>query len=174
MRAIEITAFGPPEVLQETLRPHPVPGLEVAGTLAAGDAVDLDRASLALGDRVCALVAGGGYAELCTAPLGQCLPVPPGLSFVEAASLPETFFTVWSNVFDRAALQPGETLLVHGGSSAIGVAAIQLGKAFGATVLAGGRVRPVIAAVFPAAQAARAHALMEANEHTGKIVLDWT
>jgi NADPH2:quinone reductase len=91
---------------------------------------------LQLGDRVCALVAGGGYAELCTAPIAQCLPVPTGLSDVEAASLPETFFTVWSNVFDRGRLQPGETLLVHGGTSGIGVTAIQLGKAFGATVIA--------------------------------------
>ena len=86
-------------------------------------------AGFKLGDRVCALVAGGGYAELCVAPVGQCLPVPEGLSDVEAASLPETFFTVWSNVFDRARLQPGETLLVQGGTSGIGVTAIQLAKA---------------------------------------------
>ena len=81
-----------------------------------------------VGDRVCALVAGGGYAELCVAPVGQCLPVPAGLSDIEAASLPETFFTVWSNVFDRGRLQPGETLLVQGGTSGIGVTAIQLGE----------------------------------------------
>ncbi len=93
-------------------------------------------AGLNLGDRVCALVAGGGYAELCVAPIGQCLPVPAGLSDIEAASLPETFFTVWSNVFDRAGLQPGETLLVQGGTSGIGVTAIQLAKAWGATVIA--------------------------------------
>ena len=92
-------------------------------------------AGFKLGDRVCALVAGGGYAELCVAPIGQCLPVPAGLSDVEAASLPETFFTVWSNVFDRARLQPGETLLVQGGTSGIGVTAIQLAKAVGATVI---------------------------------------
>ncbi|MBS0317547.1 MAG: NAD(P)H-quinone oxidoreductase, partial [Proteobacteria bacterium] len=85
--------------------------------------------------RVCALVAGGGYAELCVAPVDQCLPVPKGLSDVEAAALPETFFTVWSNVFDRGRLQAGETLLVQGGSSGIGVAAIQIAKALGATVL---------------------------------------
>jgi len=85
---------------------------------------------------VCALVAGGGYAERCIVPVGQCLPVPKGLSDIEAASLPETFFTVWSNVFDRARLQPGETFLVHGGTSGIGVTAIQLAKAMGATVIA--------------------------------------
>jgi NADPH2:quinone reductase len=329
MRAIEITRFGPPEVLKETTRSDPVagpgevlvrvaasgvnrpdvlqrqggyppppgaselPGLEVAGTLVAGDAEELARAGLHLGDPVCALVAGGGYAELCAVPVGQCLPVPAGLSLVEAAALPETFFTVWTNVFNRARLQPGETLLVHGGSSGIGVTAIQLGKAFGATVLVtvgsdekcdacralgadqainyrasdfvaevkrftagrgadvildmvagdyvareigcladdgrivliavlggakaefnawellrrrltitgstlrarpvafktaiarelrervwpsitAGRIRPVIAQVFPAAQAAQAHALMESNQHIGKIVLDWT
>ena len=89
-------------------------------------------AGFGIGDRVCALVAGGGYAELCAAPVGQCLPSPAKLSDVEAASLPETFFTVWSNVFDRGRLQPGETLLVHGGSSGIGVTAIQLAKAHGA------------------------------------------
>ncbi len=93
------------------------------------------KAGFKLGDRVCALVAGGGYAELCVAPISQCLPVPEGLTDIEAASLPETFFTVWSNVFDRGRLQPGETLLVQGGASGIGVTAIQLGKAFGATVI---------------------------------------
>ena len=329
MRAIEITRFGPPEVLVETARPVPtpgpgevlvrvsasgvnrpdvlqrkggypppsgasdLPGLEVAGTLVAGDGDELARVGLKLGDPVCGLVAGGGYAELCAVPVGQCLPAPPGLSMVESAALPETFFTVWSNVFNRAGLKSGETLLVHGGSSGIGVTAIQLGKAFGATVLvtvgseekcaacrdlgadqtinyrasdfvaevmrftegrgadvildmvagdyvareigclahdgriviiavlggakagfdawellrrrltitgstlrprsaafkaaiagelrervwpliASGRIRPVIARVFPAAQAAQAHALMESNQHIGKIVLDWT
>lgn len=112
-----------------------LPGLEVAGEIVGGDPAELAAAGFELGDRVCALVAGGGYAELCTAPIGQCLPVPDGFSDVEAASLPETFFTVWSNVFDRGRLQPGETLLVQGGSSGIGVTAIQLGKAFGATVI---------------------------------------
>jgi len=112
-----------------------LPGLEVAGTIVDGDRDALAAAGLKVGDRVCALVAGGGYAQLCVAPIGQCLPVPAGLSDIEAASLPETFFTVWSNVFDRARLQPGETLLVHGGSSGIGVTAIQMAKAWGATVL---------------------------------------
>lgn len=131
-----------PDVLQRTGNyPVPagasdIPGLEVAGQIIAGDATAMAAAGLSLGDRVCALVAGGGYAELCVAPVGQCLPVPEGLSDIEAASLPETFFTVWSNVFDRAHLQPGETLLVQGGSSGIGVTAIQMAKALGATVLA--------------------------------------
>jgi NADPH2:quinone reductase len=113
-----------------------IPGLEVAGTILSGDAQALVQAGLKLGDRVCALVAGGGYAEYCVAPVAQCLPVPKGLSDVEAASLPETFFTVWSNVFDRGGLAAGETLLVQGGTSGIGVTAIQLAKAFGATVIA--------------------------------------
>ena len=95
----------------------------------------MERAGLRLGDRVCALVTGGGYAEWCVAPVEQCLPVPQGLTDIEAASLPETFFTVWSNVFDRGRLQRGETLLVQGGGSGIGVTAIQLGRAFGATVI---------------------------------------
>ena len=112
-----------------------LPGLEVAGEVAGGDAAELASAGLRLGDRVCALVAGGGYAELCVAPIGQCLPVPAGWSDVQAASLPETFFTVWSNVFERGRLQAGETLLVQGGSSGIGVTAIQLGKAFDARVI---------------------------------------
>lgn len=172
MKAIEISSYGAPEVLRETVRPDPVPGsgellirvaasgvnrpdvlqrkgfypvppgasdlpgLEVAGTIVSGDAAALAEAGLKVGDRVCALVAGGGYAELCVAPVGQCLPVPKGFSDVEAASLPETFFTVWSNVFDRARLQPGEVFLVQGGTSGIGVTAIQLAKAWGATVIA--------------------------------------
>jgi len=130
-----------PDVLQRKgLYPVPpgasdIPGLEVAGTIVDGDRDALAAAGLSIGARVCALVAGGGYAELCVAPIGQCLPSPAKLSDVEAASLPETFFTVWSNVFDRGRLQPGETLLVHGGSSGIGVTAIQMAKAWGATVL---------------------------------------
>jgi NADPH2:quinone reductase len=112
-----------------------LPGLEVAGTIASGEPGELAAAGLKVGDRVCALVAGGGYAELCAVPIPQCLPMPAGLSDVEAATLPETFFTVWSNVFDRGGLKAGETLLVQGGSSGIGVTAIQLGKAFGATVI---------------------------------------
>ena len=130
-----------PDVLQRKghYAPPPgvsdLPGLEVAGVVEAGDAEAMRQAGLRVGDRVCALVAGGGYAEWCVAPVPQCLPVPAGLSDVEAASLPETFFTVWSNVFDRARLQSGETLLVQGGSSGIGVTAIQLARARGATVI---------------------------------------
>jgi len=269
-----------------------IPGLEVAGVIESGDADALAAAGLAVGDRVCALVAGGGYAELCVAPVAQCLPVPQGLSDIEAASLPETFFTVWSNVFDRGRLQAGETLLIQGGTSGIGVTAIQMAKAAGATVIAtagsdekcaaclalgadhainyreadfsaeakrltdgkgvdvildmvagayvareveclaedgrlviiavqggtksefnaglvlrrrltitgstlrprpvafkgaiaqalkatvwpwleSGRVKPVIHSVFAAAEAAKAHALMESNQHVGKIVLTW-
>lgn len=172
MQAVEISAFGAPEVLRLTERPVPVagagevlirvrasgvnrpdvlqrsgayppppgasdlPGLEVAGVIESGDEAAMAQAGFKRGDRVCALVAGGGYAELCVAPVGQCLPVPAGFDDVQAAALPETFFTVWSNVFDRGHLQPGETLLVQGGTSGIGVTAIQLGKAFGATVIA--------------------------------------
>jgi NADPH2:quinone reductase len=110
-----------------------LPGLEIAGVIEAGD---LAGSGFAIGDAVCGLVAGGGYAEYCTVPVGQLLPVPRGLSFAEAAGLPETFFTVWSNVFDRAQLAPGETLLVQGGTSGIGVAAIQLAVALGHTVYA--------------------------------------
>ncbi len=298
---IAVTASGVnrPDVLQRKgLYPMPpgvsdLPGLEVAGTVADGAAEDLAAAGLKIGDRVCALVAGGGYAEACVAPAGQCLPVPKGLSDIEAAALPETFFTVWQNVFQNARLQRGETLLVQGGSSGIGVTAIHLAKALGANVivtagsddkcaacvaqgadhainyktqdfaaevkrLTGGRgvdvvldmvggdylpreiectaedgriaiiavqggtkatldiaavlrkrlaiigstlrprpiayktviarelreqvwplieagtVRPVIHTVFPAAQAAQAHALMESSVHVGKIVLDWS
>jgi NADPH2:quinone reductase len=269
-----------------------IPGLEVCGTLAGGDEAALAEAGFEPGDKVCALVAGGGYAEYCVAPVGQCLPVPAGLGDIEAASLPETYFTVWSNVFDRAHLQAADTLLVHGGSSGIGVTAIQLAKAADAKVivtvgsdakaaacialgadeainykshdfaaevlritegrganvildmvagdyvarelaclsddgrlviiavqggtksqldagavlrrrltvtgstlrprsvqfktaianalrervwpwLESGKVKPVIHQVFPAAEAARAHALMESNQHVGKLVLQW-
>ena len=131
-----------PDVLQRSgaYPPPPgasdLPGLEVSGVIESGDAAAMAEAGLALGDRVCALVAGGGCAEYCVAPVGQCLPVPDGFDDVQAASLPETFFTVWSNVFDRGRLQPGETLLIQGGTSGIGVTAIQLAKAFGATVMA--------------------------------------
>ena len=172
MQAVEISAFGAPEVLRLCERPMPLagagellirvsasginrpdvlqrrgaypppagasdlPGLEVAGVIEAGDADALAQAGLKLGDRVCALVAGGGYARYCVAPVGQCLPVPDGLDDVAAASLPEAFFTVWSNVFDRAGLKGGETLLIQGGTSGIGVTAIQLAKALGARVIA--------------------------------------
>ncbi len=139
--AVQASGVNRPDVLQRKgLYPMPpgvsdLPGLEIAGTVAGGAADDLAAAGLAVGDAVCALVAGGGYAEFCVAPAGQCLPVPKGLSMVEAASLPETFFTVWQNVFSIARLQPGETLLVQGGSSGIGVAAIQLAKALGSKVI---------------------------------------
>lgn len=171
MRAVEISAYGAPDVLRLTERPLPVagagellirvrasgvnrpdvlqrtgnypvppgasdiPGLEVAGVIESGDAAAMAAAGFQVGDRVCALVSGGGYAEYCVAPVDQCLPVPEGLDDVAAASLPETFFTVWSNVFDRARLQPGETLLIQGGSSGIGVTAIQMAKALGARVI---------------------------------------
>jgi NADPH2:quinone reductase len=128
-----------PDVLQR-LGHYPVPpgasdlpGLEVAGEIVDGD---LAGSALRKGDMVCALVQGGGYAEYCVAPVGQCLPIPKGLGPLEAASLPETFFTVWSNVFDRAALAAGETLLVQGGTSGIGVTAIQLAAALGHRVFA--------------------------------------
>ncbi len=110
----------------------PIIGLEVSGTIAAlGEGVDDWR----IGDAVCALTPGGGYAEYCTAPAAYCLSPPRGLSLLEAASLPENYFTVWHNVFERGRLQEGEAFLVHGGSSGIGLAAIQLAKAFGATVV---------------------------------------
>lgn len=108
-----------------------IPGLEVAGVVV-GSAGGVTWP--AVGDSVCALLAGGGYAEYAVAPAVQCLPVPDGLSLAEAAALPETFFTVWSNVFDRGGLKAGESFLVHGGSSGIGTTAIQLARAFGATV----------------------------------------
>jgi NADPH2:quinone reductase len=147
---IEVRAAGinRPDVLQRAGH-YPVPpgasdlpGLEVAGIVAAvGDGGALDHLHLTIGDPVCALVQGGGYAQYCTAPVAQCLPIPANLSMIEAASLPETFFTVWSNVFDRARLgrladgQP-ETLLVQGGTSGIGVTAIQMAKARGHRVFA--------------------------------------
>ena len=112
-----------------------IPGLEVAGVIESGDAQAMAAAGFKVGDRVCALVAGGGYAQWCVAPVGQCLPVPKGWSDTDAAGLPETFFTVWSNVFDRGRLQAGETILIQGGSSGIGVTAIQMAKAMGATVI---------------------------------------
>ena len=141
---IRVSASGinRPDVLQRTGNyPVPpgvtdIPGLEVAGVIVEGDADELLNSGLAVGQRVCALVAGGGYAEYCVAPIAQTLPVPLGLTDVEAASLPETFFTVWSNVFDRGRLQQGETFLVQGGTSGIGVTAIQLAKAMGAQVIA--------------------------------------
>ena len=168
MRAIEITEFGGPEVLQlgERERPEPgpgealirvraaginrpdimqrkglypappgasdIPGLEVAGTI---EALGPEVGNLALGDAVCALVTGGGYAEFCLAPLATIMPKPEPFSFEEAAAIPEAFFTVWSNVFDRAGFQKGETILVHGGSSGIGSTAILIVKAMGGKVI---------------------------------------
>ena len=166
MRAVEISKPGGPEVLKPVERPKPapkdgeilikvaaagvnrpdvlqrsgnyavppdasdLPGLEVAGEVAS------PGKSFKVGDKVCALVHGGGYAEYCVAPEVQALPAPKGLSLVEAASLPETFFTVWGNVFDRGRLAPGETLLVQGGTSGIGVSAIQMAAAMGNRVFA--------------------------------------
>ena len=168
MRAVEISAFGAPDVLKLIERPDPIPlagevlidvaaagvnrpdiiqrygkyppppgasdipGLEVAGRIAAlGDGVS----GFAIGDRVCALVAGGGYEERAAVPQEQVLPIPKGLTDVQAAGIPETFFTVWTNVFQRGKLQRGESILIHGGTSGIGTTAIQLAKAFGALVM---------------------------------------
>lgn len=140
---IRVSASGVnrPDILQRKgFYPAPegasdVLGLEVAGTIVAGDEAALAAAGLVMGQRVCALLAGGGYAQYCVAPIGQCLPIPEGWSDVEAASLPETLFTVWSNLVDRGRMQAGETLLIQGGSSGIGVTAIQLAKAWGVRVL---------------------------------------
>jgi NADPH2:quinone reductase len=169
MRAIEISQFGPPEVLKVVERPDPVPaageilidvaaaginrpdviqrlgkyppppgasdlpGLEVAGVVAA---LGADVGGWSVGDPICALVAGGGYAERAAVPHEQCLPIPDGLTAIQAAGIPETFFTVWTNVFERGKLKAGETILIHGGTSGIGTTAIQLAKAFGARVFA--------------------------------------
>lgn len=136
---IKVAAAGinRPDVMQRqgSYPPPPgasdIPGLEIAGKIVAlGSGVT----DLKFGDEVTALVTGGGYAEYCPAPAPQCLPIPKGLDFTQAAAMPETFFTVWSNVFDRGRLQAGESLLVHGGSSGIGTTAIQLAKAMGARV----------------------------------------
>jgi NADPH2:quinone reductase len=138
---IKVSAAGVnrPDCLQRRgLYPPPpgasdLPGLEVAGVVVAtGDNV----ASLGTGDKVCALLSGGGYAEFCTAPAPQCLPIPAGLNWVQAAALPETFFTVWTNVFERGRLARGECILIHGGASGIGTTAIQLARLFGARVFA--------------------------------------
>lgn len=162
MTAVEIINPGPDGILKPTIRPVPepgpgevlirvaaaglnrpdiiqrqgrydpppgvsdLPGLEVAGTVAGGDGE--------AGTRICALVAGGGYAEYCVAPKEQCLPIPNGLSFIDAAGIPETFFTVWRNLIDLANFREGETVLIHGGASGIGTTAIQLVKAFGGRV----------------------------------------
>ena len=169
MKAVEISHFGPPDVLKVVERPDPspaageilidvaaagvnrpdviqrlgkyppppgasdIPGLEVAGVVAA---LGADVRGWAIGDPICALVAGGGYAERAAVPHEQCLPIPRGLTAIQAAGIPETFFTVWTNVFQRGKLQAGETILIHGGTSGIGTTAIQLAKAFGARVFA--------------------------------------
>jgi NADPH2:quinone reductase len=166
MRAVEISKPGGPEVLRPVERPKPAPkdgeilikvaaagvnrpdvlqrsgnyavppdASDLPGLEVAGEVVSAGR-TFKIGDKVCALVHGGGYAEYCVAPEVQALPVPKGLSLIEAASLPETFFTVWGNVFDRGRLAPGETLLVQGGSSGIGVSAIQMAAATGHRVFA--------------------------------------
>ncbi|KIF82305.1 NAD(P)H-quinone oxidoreductase [Noviherbaspirillum autotrophicum] len=139
MIKVHAAGINRPDVLQR-LGHYPVPpgaselpGLEVAGEITDGD---LNGSGFKRGDMVCALVQGGGYAEYCAAPVRQCLPIPKGLSVNEAASLPETFFTVWSNVFDRARLAGNETLLVQGGTSGIGVTAIQMATALGHRVFA--------------------------------------
>jgi len=169
MKAVEISQFGPPDVLKIVERPDPfpaageilidvaaagvnrpdiiqrygkyppppgasdLPGLEVAGTVAA---VGADVTGWSIGDPICALLAGGGYAERAAVPHEQCLPIPKGLTAIQAAGIPETFFTVWTNVFQRGKLKAGETILIHGGTSGIGTTAIQLAKAFGARVFA--------------------------------------
>lgn len=138
---LRVRAFGinRPDILQRKgLYPPPpgasdIPGLEVCADVVGGD---LAGSALRSGQRVCALLTGGGYAEYCVAPAGQCLPVPDGLSDAEAAALPETFFTVWHNAFERGALKPGELILVQGGSSGIGTVAIQLAHALGSRVWA--------------------------------------
>lgn len=132
-----------PDILQR-LGKHPpppaasdIPGLEVAGVVErVGSPLEGEAARWAPGDRVCALVAGGGYAEWAAIPSPQCLPLPPGVDMIHAAAIPETYFTVWANLFQRAQLATGESVLVHGGSSGIGTTAIQLARAFGATVYA--------------------------------------
>jgi len=138
---IEVAAAGVnrPDVVQRQgfYAPPPgapdTPGLEVAGTIVQ---LGAGVTGWSLGDKVCALVAGGGYAQYCVAPAVQCLPVPAGMDMIAAAAIPETFFTVWTNLFDGGHLQAGESLLVHGGSSGIGTTAIQIAKAFGARVFA--------------------------------------
>lgn len=126
-----------PDLMQrQGLYPPPagvtdIPGLEISGIVAA---LGSDVRGFKLGEKVCALTAGGGYAEYCIAPAGQCLPVPKGLDFVTAAAIPETFFTVWTNLFDHGHLKKGETVLIHGGASGIGTAAIQIARSFGARV----------------------------------------
>jgi len=137
---IKVAAAGlnRPDIMQRSgMYPAPkgaseIPGLEISGEIVA---IGTNVTQWAVGDRICALVTGGGYAEYCPAPAAHCLPVPEGLSMTDAAALPETFFTVLSNVFDRGELKAGEIFMVHGGTSGIGTTAIQMAKAFGATVI---------------------------------------
>jgi putative PIG3 family NAD(P)H quinone oxidoreductase len=136
---VEAAGVNRPDVLQRLGKYPPppgasdIPGLEVAGTVAS---IHSDTKRWHVGDPVCALVAGGGYAEYCTVPEVQCLPIPPGMDAVSAAALPETFFTVWTNLFQRGGLHPGERVLIHGGTSGIGTTAIQLARACEAIVFA--------------------------------------
>ncbi|MGE3509704.1 MAG: NAD(P)H-quinone oxidoreductase [Vicinamibacterales bacterium] len=136
---VEAAGVNRPDVMQRLGQYPPppgasdIPGLEIAGVITT---IGADVTAWHSGDRVCALVSGGGYAEYCVAPAGQCLPIPDGLDAVGAAALPETVFTVWTNVFERGQLRAGESLLVHGGTSGIGTIAIQLARARGARVLA--------------------------------------
>jgi NADPH2:quinone reductase len=136
---VQAAGVNRPDLMQrQGLYPPPpgasdIPGLEIAGTVAA---VGAGVASPQINDEICALVTGGGYADYCLAAAPLCLPIPQGLGWAEAAALPETFFTVWANVFERGRLQPKESLLVHGGTSGIGVAAIQMARAFGSAVFA--------------------------------------
>lgn len=125
-----------PDLLQRIGKYPPPPGItDIPGLEVAGEIVESNDPQWTKGDKVCALISGGGYAEYVAAPGGQCLPVPSNLSLIEAAALPETIFTVWNNVFVRGQLKPGETLLIHGGSSGIGTTAIQMAKAYGARVV---------------------------------------
>jgi NADPH2:quinone reductase len=183
---IEVAAAGVnrPDVLQRQggYRPPPgasdLPGLEIAGRIAQ---LGPDVTGWRPGDGACALVAGGGYAEFCTAPAPQCLPIPRGLDAIKAAAVPETFFTVWTNVFDRGRLKPGESFLVHGGSSGIGTTAIQLAREFGARVFAtAGSPEKCAACVKLGAQKAIDHrredfvsAILEATDNKGvDVILD--
>ncbi len=137
--AVRASGVNRPDLMQVAgMYPPPpgasdIPGLELAGEIIK---IGVDVHEWKVGDQVCALVTGGGYAQYASVPAAQCLPIPKGLSMIEAAGLPETFFTVWHNVFDKAQLKAGETFLVHGGTSGIGTTAIQLAKAFGARVIA--------------------------------------
>ena len=134
---VEAAGVNRPDIMQrQGLYPPPpgasdIPGLEVAGEVVA---INTNKSRIKIGDKVCALVSGGGYSSYCIAPIEQTLPIPKGLSYIEAAAIPETFFTVWANVFDRGKLTKNDTILIHGGASGIGTTAIQLASSFGAKV----------------------------------------